>query len=96
MQINSFSQQKVMNKSFSVLPVPEIIETNLNHSFKVRNARHIEISLFTFNIFQLFHCSSTSVMTLRELRNHQNFILKSSASPATVTTKHKQFPFVIR
>lgn len=39
MQISSFTQHKMMNKSFPVLPVPEIIETNLNHSFKVRNAR---------------------------------------------------------
>jgi hypothetical protein len=55
MQINSFSQSKVMNKSFPVLPVPEIIETNLNHSFKfdkVRNSRRFgKFSLFTFNNF---------------------------------------------
>lgn len=40
----------MMNKSFPVLPLPEIIETNLNHSFKVRCFdKFINIILFTFN-----------------------------------------------
>jgi hypothetical protein len=62
MQINSFSQVKMMNKSFPVLPVPDIIENNLNHSFKVRKTQNFEITLFTFSIF----FSSTSGMTTKE------------------------------
>lgn len=26
-----------MNRSYPMLPVPEIVDSNLNHSFKVRN-----------------------------------------------------------
>lgn len=37
MNRDSPSADKMMNRSFSVLPVPEIIESNLNHSFKVSN-----------------------------------------------------------
>lgn len=86
----------MLNKSFPVLPVPEILDANLNHSFKVSNARlnktfivYIQLSIISF-------FSLTSAMTSKESRNHQNSTPKSSASPAMDTTKYTQFPFVIR
>lgn len=35
MEIDEPSTSEMMNRSYPILPIPEIIESNLNHSFKV-------------------------------------------------------------
>lgn len=82
----------MMNKSFPVLPVPEIMESNLNHSFKVRNS----IIQFDFFVYVFVSFSSTWKTTTDESENHQNCTRKSAASSATVITKCMQYRSKIR
>lgn len=78
-----------MNQTFQALPVPEIIEPTLNHSFKVQSdAIFLKFHLFT-HYFEIV-CSLMFVMNNDGLRNHQSYFQRSAASSATGTTKSTQ------
>lgn len=82
----------MLNKSFPVLPMPEIIESNLNHSFKVsnfelsRNNFVVYIFFFHFSPKNVFF-SSTHEMNIDETKSRQSCIQRNSVSPAIITMK---------